>query len=121
MPQSPDVHSVNRVLISLSRRIRVAPACQPRNARPKRLGDDGAFCHGVKPCRWKQMGAHGTSHPSWITDQYLVRAAYRKRVHRDWMFLEIEPGLDFFREDGFSMTPLINVKLEIVFGAFRRL
>ncbi len=65
-----------------------------------------------------KLGIRGYSHPSWITDQYLVRVVYRKRVHRDWLFLEIEPGLDFFREDDFKMTPLINIKLEIVIGSF---
>jgi len=64
------------------------------------------------------LGVRGYSHPSWIVDHYLARVAYRKRMHRDWMFLEIEPGLDFFREDDFKATPLITIKLEIVFGSF---
>jgi len=68
-----------------------------------------------------KLGVRGYSRPSWITDQYLVRVAYRQRVHRDWLFLEIEPGLDFFREDDFEMTPLINIKLEIVIGSVKRL
>jgi hypothetical protein len=68
-----------------------------------------------------KLGVHGYSHPSWITDQYLIRVAYRKRVHRDWLFLEIEPGLDFFREDDFKISPLINIKLEIVIGSFKPL
>ncbi len=68
-----------------------------------------------------KLGVRGYTHPSWLTDQYLARVAYRKRVHRDWLFLEIEPGLDFFREDDFKTTPLINIKLEIVIGSFERL
>jgi len=68
-----------------------------------------------------KLGARGYSYPSWVTDQYSVRIAYRARVHRDWMFLELEPGLDFFREDDYRMTPLINMKLEIVIGSFERL
>jgi len=68
-----------------------------------------------------KLGVRGYSHPSWITDQYLARVAYRKRVHRDWLFMEIEPGLDFFREDDFKMTPLINIKFEIVIGSFKPL
>jgi hypothetical protein len=68
-----------------------------------------------------KLGVHGYSHPSWITDQYLARVAYRKRVHRDWLFLEIEPGLDFFREDDFKISPLINIKLEIVIGSYKPL
>jgi len=66
-----------------------------------------------------KLGVRGYSHPSWITDQYLVRVAYRQRVHRDWLFLEIEPGLDCFRD--FKMIPLINIKLEIVIGSVKPL
>ncbi|HAS83157.1 MAG TPA: hypothetical protein DCS43_10920, partial [Verrucomicrobia bacterium] len=68
-----------------------------------------------------KLGVRGYTHPSLVTDQYLVRVSYRKRVHRDWLFLEIEPGLDFFREDDFKTTPLINIHLDIVIGAFDRL
>ncbi len=68
-----------------------------------------------------KLGARGYSHPSWVTDQVLVRLAFRRRVHRDWLFLELEPGLDFFREDDYDVTPLINIKLEIVIGSFRQL
>jgi len=68
-----------------------------------------------------KLGVRGYSHPSWITDQYLVRVPFRRRIHRDWLFLEIEPGLDFFRDDGFKATPLVNIKLEIVMGSFKRL
>ncbi len=65
-----------------------------------------------------KLGVRGYSHPSWITDQYLVRVPFRRRVHRDWLFLEIEPGADFFREDNFQATLLIHFRLEIVFGSF---
>jgi hypothetical protein len=68
-----------------------------------------------------KLGVRGYSHPSWITDQYLLRVAYRQRVHRDWLFMEIEPGLDFFREDDFKMIPLINIKFEIVIGSVKPL
>ena len=68
-----------------------------------------------------KLGVRGYSHPSWITDQYLIRLSGRRRVHRDWLFLEIEPGLDFFREDDFKTTLLINIRIEMVFGSFRRL
>ncbi|MFU8832963.1 MAG: hypothetical protein ACNA7J_12535 [Wenzhouxiangella sp.] len=68
-----------------------------------------------------QLGMRGYSHPSWVTDQYLARVNYRQRIHRDWLFLEIEPGLDFFREDHFKAAPFINISLEIAIGAFDRL
>lgn len=68
-----------------------------------------------------KLGVRGYTRPSTVVDQYLVRLSYRKRVHRDWLFLEIEPGLDFFREDNYKTTPLINIKLEILIGSFDKL
>lgn len=68
-----------------------------------------------------KLGVRGYSHPSWIADQYMVRLAYRRRVHRDWLFMEIEPGFDFFREDDFETTSLINIRFEIVIGFYAQL
>lgn len=68
-----------------------------------------------------KLGARGYSEPAWITDQYLVRLSYRKRVYRDWLFVEIEPGIDFFHEDDFKTTPLINIRCEIVIGSVSKL
>ena len=67
------------------------------------------------------LGARGYTHPSWVTDQYLLRVSHRQRIHRDWLFLEIEPGLDFFREDSYKTIPLIHIKFEIIFGDYERL
>lgn len=66
-----------------------------------------------------KAGARGHTHPSTVTDQYLVRVPYRQRIHRDWLFIVIEPGLDFFREDNFEMSPLINLKIDIFFGTVK--
>lgn len=68
-----------------------------------------------------KLGVRGYTHPSTIVEQYLVRLSYRQRLSRDWLFMEIEPGLDFFREDDFEISPLINIKFEMVFGSFNRI
>ncbi|OGV66425.1 MAG: hypothetical protein A2498_16120 [Lentisphaerae bacterium RIFOXYC12_FULL_60_16] len=68
-----------------------------------------------------KLGLRGYTHPSAVTDQYLIRLTYRQRIYRDWLFLEVEPGLDFFREDDYETTPLINIKIEAVFGSYKRI
>lgn len=68
-----------------------------------------------------RLGMRGYTHPSAITDQYFVRLTWRRRVHRDWLFIEVEPGLDFFREDDFGISPLINLKIEMLIGSYTRL
>ena len=64
-----------------------------------------------------RAGVRGHTEPAWIADQYLIRFTYRQRVLRDWLFLEIEPGLDFFREDRYRTAPLIEVKFDILAGS----
>lgn len=68
-----------------------------------------------------RVGARGHTEPDWVTDQYLVRLTYRQRFLRDWLFLEVEPGLDFFREDRYQTAPLVEVKFDVLFGSFERL
>ena len=38
----------------------------------------------------------GHTRPSMVAEQYYVRGPYRQRIYRDWLFLTIEPGMDFF-------------------------
>ncbi len=65
-----------------------------------------------------RAGALGYTHPVTVVDQYLLRLPYRQRVFRDWLFLEIEPGVDFFRDDRYRATLLTSVRLDILFGSF---
>ena len=63
-----------------------------------------------------RVGLSGHLEPHAQTDNYTARLVYRQRVHRDWLFLEIEPGLDWPRDRDFDTTPFVNVKLDIIFG-----
>lgn len=82
-----------------------------------------ASCHALLNSQHSaalKLGVRGHTHPSWTTDQYLVRVPFRRRLYRDWVTMVIEPGLDFFREDDFRRTLLVNFRVEIVFGSFSR-
>lgn len=63
-----------------------------------------------------RIGLGGHLEPHAQADNYTARLVYRQRVHRDWLFLEIEPGLDWPRDRDFETTPFVNVKLDIIFG-----
>ena len=62
-------------------------------------------------------GAMGHTHPGTVVDQYLVRAPFRQRFMRDWLVLQIEPGIDWFREQNYRATLLVSIKLEMRFGS----
>lgn len=63
-----------------------------------------------------RIGVSGVLEPTARIENYTARLIYRKRVHRDWMFLELEPGVDFPRDRDFQATGFFNVKLDIIFG-----
>ncbi len=63
-----------------------------------------------------RLGVAGTLEPSLAMESYTARLIYRKRIHRHWMFLEFEPGVEFPRDRDFQSTAFFNVKLDIIFG-----
>lgn len=63
-----------------------------------------------------RLGISGVLEPSARVENYTARLVYRKRVHRNWMFLELEPGVDFPRDRDFQTTGFFNIKLDIIFG-----
>ncbi|GEM_PF-1655368 len=65
-----------------------------------------------------KTGIRGHTHPSTVPQQYAIRIPYRQRIFRDWLFIELEPGADFLRENDYRFTPLMNITLDIVLGSF---
>lgn len=63
-----------------------------------------------------RIGLTGHLEPDARVDNYTVRFVYRQRVHREWLFLEIEPGVDWPRDRNYEATPFVNVKFDIIFG-----
>lgn len=62
-----------------------------------------------------ELGVSGVLDPARV-DNSQFSLVYRKRVHRDWMFLELQPGVEFPRERGFEATAFMEIRLEIIFG-----
>ncbi len=63
-----------------------------------------------------RFGIYAHTRPSTVVDSYNLRFPYRQRLHRNWLYLEIEPGADFPRERDWAFTPLLVIKLDIYFG-----
>lgn len=66
-----------------------------------------------------RAGVSGHTEPSAIVDLYSVRTTWRQRIYRDWMFLEIEPGVDFPNDEDFEAVPLLSVRFDVVLGAVK--
>ncbi len=63
-----------------------------------------------------KLGLNGPVEPSARVDLYSAHLVWRQRLHRDWVFLEIEPGVDWPRDRDYDAAPLIRVKLDLLFG-----
>lgn len=63
-----------------------------------------------------RVGVAGVLEPSARVENYTARLIYRQRLHRDWIFMELEPGVEFPRDRDFQATGFINLKFDIIFG-----
>jgi hypothetical protein len=47
-----------------------------------------------------------------------LKVRYRRRIWRDWLFLEIAPQISYPRDEGFRSTPGVLVFFEAIFGYY---
>lgn len=64
-----------------------------------------------------RAGVAGHTEPYATVDLYSARATWRQRIYRDWLYLEIEPGVDFPREKDFDAVPLLGIRFDVILGA----
>lgn len=62
------------------------------------------------------LGVYGPLEPSAHVDTYSARISWRQRIHRDWLFLEFEPGVDWPRDRDYQDVFIARVKFDIIFG-----
>ena len=62
------------------------------------------------------LGVTGATHPATVVDKYRAAVTYRQRVIRKWIFFEVTPEAQFPRERDFKFTPMITLKMEMIFG-----
>ncbi len=64
-----------------------------------------------------QASILGVSEPEPQKTAYVLQTRYRYRWHKDWVFYEIIPQLNFPRTDDFRLNASLLLRLEILFGA----
>jgi hypothetical protein len=66
-----------------------------------------------------QASAIGVSEPNSRVLDYVVLLVYRRRVHRDWVYLELTPQLHFPWERSYRMSSAFSMRLELLFDEAR--
>lgn len=64
-----------------------------------------------------QASVIGVSQPDLKETAYVLLMKYRYRLHKDWVFFEVSPQLNFPRTDDFRLNASLLLRLEILFGA----
>ena len=64
-----------------------------------------------------QASILGVSEPDMQETAYVLLTRYRYRLHKNWVFYEITPQLNFPRTDDFKLNASLLFRLEILLGA----
>ena len=79
-----------------------------------RLGHRRALAH--------QVGANGETAAPVLVENYFVRLVYRQQIFREWLFLEIGPGMAWRRDEPGQprdSVPILRFGFEMLFGDYR--
>ena len=63
-----------------------------------------------------ETGVFGVSQPNSHVTDYAVGVKWRHRLHREWLFVEVQPLLTWPEDQSFRPTTSILFRLEAVFG-----
>ena len=63
------------------------------------------------------MGVRGGTRPNWRASAFYASIVYRQSFFRDWLFYELEPGLNWNRNEagGFPPEPFVALRFEAQF------
>ena len=62
-----------------------------------------------------QASVVGVSNPQVEVTEYIVSMLYRYRLHRKWIFFDLNPQLVFPKENEFNSSFALNIRLEMMF------
>lgn len=63
-----------------------------------------------------QVSANGVSRPLAEVTEYVALMLYRRKIHEDWVFLELNPQLHYPQANNFQVTSQFFVRLEFMFA-----
>lgn len=65
-----------------------------------------------------QTAVQGKTQPNSHVTNYLLSVRFRQQIHHDWLFLELNPQVNFPKENNFNGVKSISLKIEILFGSY---
>jgi hypothetical protein len=63
-----------------------------------------------------QITANGVSRPAAEITEYVALVLYRRLIHQDWVYLEINPQLHYPKIDNFKLNSELILRLEFMFS-----
>lgn len=60
------------------------------------------------------LGAIALSQPGPRLNTIFTYLKLRHRLYKDWLFISFQPGLNFFREDHYKLSPSFGLQLELL-------
>lgn len=63
-----------------------------------------------------KLGVFEYTHPSTVVDEVRIRFPYRQRIWKAWMYVEIEPGARFPRDDDYRFAPELTITIDLLAG-----
>jgi len=66
-----------------------------------------------------QVSAIGVSNPQVELTEYVAQILYRYRLHREWIFFELNPQLIFPKVNNFNSSFALTMRLEMLFDGTR--
>ncbi len=63
-----------------------------------------------------EAGVFGRTKPNIEAATYTLALRYRRRIHRDWMIMEIRPQISYPKDNRYDPVPSLALRLEAYFG-----
>lgn len=55
---------------------------------------------------------------AWYVTNYRLATTYRMNLYKQWLYLDLTPGLDFPKQWSFRRTPFVALQIEALFGGY---
>ena len=63
-----------------------------------------------------QIGAYGQTQPTWFMTDYLLVLRYRQNLHKEWLFFEIRPQVQYSKVNDWDDEVSLLLRLDMLFG-----
>ena len=63
-----------------------------------------------------QIGAYGQTEPTWFMTDYLIVIRYRQNLHKQWLFFEVRPQVQYSKVNDWDDEVSLLLRLDLLFG-----